>query len=196
MYTSSWFQFHAIIERSRCICLQHGGEGETGEVVDDLYFISIAVPTAIVHHQYPAQAIERQHPHPRRRKSSTTHPISPDLIPLHPLPRNRQLPPQSLENPLVQLRKAPVQILLVLLLRRRDLPHDLCRAGPAHLHLHRLVRLHPHVPVFKVVHIHFDRARQRLARWAQGVDGSPAAGPEVVQAVLVRDGHDGDGGVV
>lgn len=50
---------------------------------------------------------------PSEKKKKKTNPIPSNLLPLHLLPRDRQLPPQRLELPLAQARKSAVQLLLV-----------------------------------------------------------------------------------
>lgn len=59
-------------------------------------------------------------------------PIPADLLPLDLLPGDWQLPPQPLERALTQLPKRLVQILLVLLLGRCDLPNDLAPTLSTH----------------------------------------------------------------
>ena len=54
-------------------------------------------------------------------------PIPSNLIPLNLLPRNRQLSPQPFKRTLTQVRKSPVQLLLIFLLRQRNIPNHSLR---------------------------------------------------------------------
>jgi hypothetical protein len=96
---------------------------------------------------------------PRTTTNILPQPIPTNLLPLNLLPRNRQLPPQTLERTLTQLPKRLVQILLILLLRRRNLPDHVPLTHPAQADL--LVRQQPHIAIFVVVHVNFDAAGQR-----------------------------------
>lgn len=125
---------------------------------------------------------------------STTYPVATNLLPLHPLPSNRQLPPQPLEATLSQLNERPVKLFLELVLRLRNLPnHSICTTSVRNLH--SLACAHPDVTVLIVVHINLDRAAQ-AAGGRQGVGRPPAAVPEVLRRVLVGDEQDGDAAVV
>lgn len=88
-----------------------------------------------------------------------TQSIPTDLLPLNLLSCNWQLPPECLERALAQTAKCLVQILLVLLLLRRDLPHDLARVGAtSDAQIYILVGEQPHVAVLVVVHVDLDGA--------------------------------------
>jgi len=125
---------------------------------------------------------------------SKTYPVATNLLPLHPLPSNRQLPPQTLEATLSQLNERPVQLFLELVLRLRDLPNHSVRTTGIR-NLHSLACAHPDIAILVVVHVNLDRAAQ-AARGRQGVGRPPAAVPEVLRRVLVCDEQDGDVAVV
>jgi len=125
---------------------------------------------------------------------SKTYPVATDLLPLNPLPSDRQLPPQALEATLSQLNKRPVQLFLELVLRLRNLPNHSVRTTSVR-DLHRLACAHPDIAILVVVHVNLDRAAQ-AARGRQGVGGPPAAVPEVLRRVLVCDEQDSDVAVV
>jgi hypothetical protein len=131
---------------------------------------------------------------PRTTPNVLSQPISANLLPLNLLPRNRQLPPQTLERTLTQLPKGLVQILLILPLRRRNLPYDVLFAHAVDADL--LVGEQPDVAVFVVVHVDLDGAGERAGGWVVDVGRAPAAVPVVCGRVFVCDGDDGDGGVV
>ena len=125
---------------------------------------------------------------------SKTYPVATNLLPLHPLPSNRQLPPQTLEATLSQLNERPVQLFLELVLRLRNLPNHSVRTTGIR-NLHGLACAHPDITILVVVHVDLDRAAQ-ATRGRQGVGGPPAAVPEVLRRVLVCDEQDGDVAVV
>jgi hypothetical protein len=128
------------------------------------------------------------------RSQSKTYPVATNLLPLHPLPSNRQLPPQALETTLSQLNESPVELFLELVLRLRNLPdHSIRTTGIRNLH--SLACAHPDVSVLVVVHVDLDRAVQ-AAGGREGVGRPPAAVPEVLRGVLVGDEQDGDAAVV
>ena len=77
---------------------------------------------------YKDTALELQLPLPTPSPTNILpKPIPSNLLPLDFLPRNRQLPPQALERPLAQRRKAPIQLFLVLFLCECDLSYHLGR---------------------------------------------------------------------
>ena len=125
---------------------------------------------------------------------SKTYPVATNLLPLHPLSSDGQLPPQTLETTLSQLDERPVQLFLELVLRLRNLPNHSVRTTGIR-NLHRLTRAHPDISIFVVVNVDLDRAAQ-AARGRQGVGRPPAAVPEVLRRVLVCDEQDGDVAVV
>lgn len=121
-------------------------------------------------------------------------PIPANLLPLDLLPRDRQLPPQPLERALAQLTKRLVQILLVFLLRHRNLPYDVLLADSTKADV--LFGEQPHVAVLVVVHVDFDAAGEGARRRVVDVRGAPSAVPVICGRVLICDGQDGEGGVV
>lgn len=123
-----------------------------------------------------------------------TQPIPTNLLPFDFLPRNWQLPPQALECALTQLSKRLVEIFLIFLLRRRNLPYDILLTHSSQANV--LFGEQPHVTVFIVVHVDLDGASKRAGRGVVDVRGSPSAVPVVCGRVLVCDGEDGEGGVV
>lgn len=138
------------------------------------------------------------HSKPARRQQ--THPVTTNLLPLNPLPSNGQLSPQALEATLSKLDESPVQLFLEFILRLGDLPHNSVRAAGIRSHHgtgHRnvLARAHPDIAVFVVVHVDFDGAAQVAGGGREGVGGAPAAVPEVLRGILVRDENDGEVGV-
>lgn len=152
-------------------------------------------PTSSVRHQCPGRATTPVSQHsPQANQQSETYPVTTNLLPLNPLPSNRQLPPQPLKAALSKLHESPIELLLELVLRLRNLPHHSIRAARAR-DVHALAGAHAHVAVLVVVHVDPDRAAQAAARGVQGVCGPPAAVPEVLGRVLVCDEQDGDGAV-
>jgi hypothetical protein len=131
--------------------------------------------------------------HPITNSRSATYPVTPNLLPLDPLPSNRQLPPQPLKATLSKLHESPIQLLLEFILSLRNLPNHSVRTTRTS-HFHVLARAHPDVAVFVVVHVDFDRAAQP-AGGRQGVGRPPAAVPEVLGRVFVCDEQDGDAAV-
>lgn len=121
-------------------------------------------------------------------------PVTRHLLPLHLLPRNGQLPPETLKLPLTQPAKPPVQFLLPPLLDLRDRLHDLARRRSHRARRKRLGREQAHVPVFVVVDVAPEGAGQRGGGRVVEVARPEAAVPEVGGGVLVRDEEDGEGG--
>ena len=151
-------------------------------------------PTSSVHRQCPGRAtVHVSKGSPQAKQQSKTYPVTPNLLPLNPLPSNRQLPPQPLKAALSKLHESPIELLLELVLRLRNLPHNSIRAARAR-HFHALAGAHAHIAVFVVVHVDSDGAAQ-AAGGVQGVGGPPAAVPEVLGRVLVCYEQDGDAAV-
>lgn len=91
-----------------------------------------------------------------KKNGKPTHPITPHLLPLNLLPRNRQLPPQTLKSALTQRREPTIQLLLILFLRDRYLPDDFAGAGGGGKgEGERFGGGEAHVAVFVVVHVNF-----------------------------------------
>ena len=112
----------------------------------------------------------------RHEENQATHPVVPDLLPRHLLPRHRQLPPQPLERPLAQLRKSPVQLLVVIFLGHRYLPHHVAGAR-SRGGCNGFGGGEAHVAVFVVVHVDFDGAGQGGGGGVVEVGAAPAAVP-------------------
>lgn len=126
-----------------------------------------------------------------------TQPVPADLLPLDLLPCDWQLSPQALEGALAQTAKRLVEVLLVLLLDRGHLPRNLARArARADVHTNVLVGKQPDVAILVVVDVDFDGAGQAAGGGVVHVGRAPAAVPVVRGRVLVRDGHQGELGVV
>ena len=87
------------------------------------------------------------------------HPQPGNLLPLHLLPRDGQLPPQPFKTALTQLREPPVQLLLPLALHLCDLPdHRICTTTTGGRYLRLLdffASRQSHVAVFVVVYVAF-----------------------------------------
>lgn len=146
------------------------------------------------HRQCPGRAIANvSKGSPHAKQKSKTYPVATNLLPLNPLPSNRQLPPQPLEAALGKLHESPVELLLELVLRLRNLPNHSIRTTSVR-NLHSLACAHPDIAILVVVHVDLDRAAQ-AAGGRQGVGGPPAAVPEVLGRVLVCYEQDGDAAV-
>jgi len=130
----------------------------------------------------------------RPRLRVQTYPVSTDFLPLHSLPRDRQLPPQTLKAALSQIHKRPIQLFLESILHLGNLPHSRLSAARG-THLHLLARAHPHIAIFVVMHIYLDRTAERTRGGVEDVRRAPAAVPEVLRRVLVGDKEDCDAAV-
>lgn len=151
------------------------------------------------HHQCPdpaarmlAAPLHRKNDrHVINNRGAITYPVSANLLPLHSLSRDRQLPPQALETAFSQVHKSPIQLLLELVLRLRNFPDSrLSTTSASNVHL--LAGTHPHVAVLVVMYIDLDRPVQRVRGRVEDVCRAPAAVPEVLRRVLVRYEQDGD----
>lgn len=91
--------------------------------------------------------------------------VSTNLLPLDLLPSDRQLPPQTLERALTQAPKRLVQILLILPLHHRYLPHNFACVGTGGYRCRNgLGCEEPNVAIFVVVYVDVDGAGQRAGR--------------------------------
>ena len=148
--------------------------------------------TSPSHHQYPAQAkpssasfiqtqFETPLQPPTTKKQKRTNPITPNLLPLHLLPRNRQRPPKRLKRALAQRHKPPIQLLLIPFLGNRYRPQNLlCRGrGRGQRKRKRLTGREPHVAVFVVVHADGYGASEGGGARCEVVGGAVAAVPKV-----------------
>lgn len=126
-------------------------------------------------------------------------PQPPDLLPLHLLPRDRQLSSQPFKTPLTQLREPPIQLLLPPALHLRHLPHDGVPAGAADCvggdpdPVQGFRSREPDVAILVVVHVAFQGARQGGGGGVVEVGGAEPAVPEVGGGVFGGDEEDGDG---
>ena len=124
-------------------------------------------------------------------------PVPTNLLPINLLSGDWQLPPQPLESPLTQTPKCLVQVLLIPLLRLRNLSRNLARTrSRIDLQLDWLSGQKPNIAIFVVMHIDFEATSQGARRRSVDVQRPPAAVPEVVGAILVCDGEDSNLGII
>lgn len=112
-------------------------------------------------------------------------PITCHLLPLHLLPRNGQLPPQTFKIPLAQPAKPPIQLLLPPLFHLRNRLHDLARRRRNRSRRQSLGIQQSHVPVFVVVDVAFQSPSQSSGGRVVEVGGAEAAVPEIGGGVFV-----------
>lgn len=105
--------------------------------------------------------------------------VSPYFLPLHFLSGDRQLPPQALEGTLRHADERPVQLLLVITLRRGDARDNRLGSHRGDRDADRLGGVEGHVPVFVIVHVDVDLAGDGCGRGRDGdlVDGSESTVP-------------------
>lgn len=123
-------------------------------------------------------------------------PVAPNFLPINLLSRDRQLPPQTLKLPFAQPAEPPIQLLLIRLLHPRHRLHNLGRRRGSYTGSRQTFGSgEPHVAVFVVVNVAFERARQHGRCRVVEVEGAEAAIPEVGGGVFVGRQEEGEGRV-
>ena len=119
-----------------------------------------------------------------------TQTIPSHLLPLHPLPRDWQLPSQASEAPLVQSHQRAIDLLLICLLQLRY-RSDYFRSCASGIRLGYLFRgVECYVAVFIVVHLGAQRAFQAVAVGVVEKSRAPATRDEILRTCLRRSKED------